>query len=93
MEYEKFIGKWKLSESQNLDKYLEALGFGWFHRNAAKMVKPDLIFEVTNEGKHWKFISVRVFQLNPVVSRIICISYRKVLSRITPLRYLPKLQF
>ena len=66
MEYEKFIGKWKLSESQNLDKYLEAIGFGWFYRNAAKMVKPDLIFEVTNEGKHWKFISVRVFQLNPV---------------------------
>ena len=61
MAHEKFNGKWELSESKNFDEYLAEVGISWAQRAAAKVIKPVLTFEVTDEGEHWKFTSVRVF--------------------------------
>ncbi|KAL7073401.1 hypothetical protein ACQ4LE_007402 [Meloidogyne hapla] len=52
---EKFVGKWKLCESNNFDEYLKQVGVSFLTRTAAKAIKPVLEFEVN--GNHWKMTS------------------------------------
>lgn len=62
MAYQEFLGRWAFAESDNYDKYLEEIAIGWTHRAEAKMTRPILTFEVTNEGKHWKITFETMFK-------------------------------
>lgn len=87
MAYEKFVGKWALAETDNFDKYLGEIGIGWTQRTAAKVIKPVLTFEVSNEGNHWKFTSVRLFIINKLNQLINVLCLRSVPSRLMQPRY------
>ncbi|XP_066538768.1 fatty acid binding protein 4b [Hoplias malabaricus] len=47
---EKFMGKWKLTASDNFDEYMKAVGIGFASRQIANMAKPSLIFSVDDQG-------------------------------------------
>ncbi|XP_012671852.1 fatty acid-binding protein, adipocyte-like [Clupea harengus] len=47
---EKFVGTWKMVESENFDDYLKALGVGFALRQVAGRAKPSLIISVDGDG-------------------------------------------
>lgn len=46
-----FVGKWKLSESENFDEFLKALGVGLAWRKLGQSSKPTV--EIKVEGDDW----------------------------------------
>ncbi|KAF7630900.1 Lipocln_cytosolic_FA-bd_dom domain-containing protein [Meloidogyne graminicola] len=56
---DKFIGKWKLVDSDNFGDYLKEVGVGFATRTAAQAIKPELKFEI--DGDHWKMTSTSTF--------------------------------
>nr|UTT87477.1 fatty acid-binding protein [Argas persicus] len=46
-----FVGKWKLTESENFDEFLKALGVGMTWRKLASTSKP--VVEISNSGDQW----------------------------------------
>lgn len=46
-----FVGKWKLSESENFDEFLKALGVGLAWRKLGQTSKPTV--EIKVEGDDW----------------------------------------
>nr|UAA83478.1 fatty acid-binding protein [Haemaphysalis flava] len=46
-----FMGKWKLSESENFDEFLKALGVGLAWRKLGQTSKPTV--EIKAEGDDW----------------------------------------
>ncbi|XP_062385915.1 fatty acid-binding protein, heart-like [Sardina pilchardus] len=47
---EKFVGTWKLVESENFDEYLKALGVGFAKRQIASQAKPSVTVSVDTDG-------------------------------------------
>ncbi|XP_076827369.1 fatty acid binding protein 4b [Brachyhypopomus gauderio] len=47
---EQFMGKWKLTESDNFDEYMKAVGIGFASRQIANIAKPSLLFGVGDQG-------------------------------------------
>lgn len=45
------VGKWKLSESENFDEFLKALGVGLTWRKLGQTSKPTV--EIKSEGDNW----------------------------------------
>ncbi|KAL7073564.1 hypothetical protein ACQ4LE_007294 [Meloidogyne hapla] len=56
---DKFVGKWKLIDSDNFNDYLKEVGVGMITRTAATGIKPVLEFEVN--GDNWKMTSTSTF--------------------------------
>lgn len=61
---DKFVGKWRLEESENFDKYMEAVGVGFMLRKVATTLKPDLVFEADGEG--WKMRTESTFKTTEI---------------------------
>ncbi|XP_062385913.1 fatty acid-binding protein, heart-like [Sardina pilchardus] len=47
---EKFVGTWKLVESENFDDYLKAMGVGFAKRQIASKAKPSVTVSVATDG-------------------------------------------
>ncbi|XP_062385911.1 myelin P2 protein-like [Sardina pilchardus] len=47
---EKFVGSWKMVESENFDEYLKALGVGFALRQVASRAKPSLTITMDTDG-------------------------------------------
>merc|ERR1711915_125140 len=45
---EQFVGTWKLTGSDNFDEYMKAIGVGFATRQMGNMVKPNLVFSVSD---------------------------------------------
>ncbi|CAK5024355.1 unnamed protein product [Meloidogyne enterolobii] len=56
---DKFVGKWKLTDSDNFNDYLKEVGVGMVVRATAAAVKPVLEFVV--DGDNWKMTSTSTF--------------------------------
>lgn len=61
---DKFVGKWRLEESENFDKYMEAVGVGFMLRKVATTLKPDLVFAADGEG--WKMRTESTFKTTEI---------------------------
>jgi len=55
-----FNGKYKLESSENLDKFMEALGVSEEMRKIGNSLVPELTFE-TADGKHFKITTVTTY--------------------------------
>ncbi|XP_055067670.2 fatty acid binding protein 4b [Misgurnus anguillicaudatus] len=47
---EQFVGKWKMTSSENFDEYLKAVGAGFAFRQIASLAKPNVTFAVDEQG-------------------------------------------
>ncbi|KAM9488972.1 fatty acid binding protein 4b [Clarias gariepinus] len=47
---EQFMGKWKLTASENFDEYMKAVGIGFASRQIANLAKPNLVFSTDDQG-------------------------------------------
>ncbi|XP_030015066.1 fatty acid binding protein 4b [Sphaeramia orbicularis] len=47
---EQFVGNWKLSDSDNFDEYMKAIGVGFATRQMGNMAKPNLLISVDDDG-------------------------------------------
>ncbi|KAF5901093.1 fatty acid-binding protein, adipocyte-like, partial [Clarias magur] len=47
---EQFMGKWKLTVSENFDEYMKAVGIGFASRQIANLAKPNLVFSTDDQG-------------------------------------------
>ncbi|KAG1973861.1 fatty acid binding protein 4b [Pimephales promelas] len=47
---EKFVGKWKMTSSDNFDEYMKAVGAGFASRQMANLAKPSLTIALGEEG-------------------------------------------
>ncbi|KTF89725.1 hypothetical protein cypCar_00018241 [Cyprinus carpio] len=52
---EQFVGKWKMTSSDNFDEYMKAVGAGFASRQMANLAKPSLSIAVDEQG----FISMK----------------------------------
>ncbi|KAF7669456.1 hypothetical protein LDENG_00186140 [Lucifuga dentata] len=52
---EQFVGNWKLTNSENFDEYMKAIGVGFATRQMGNVVKPNLLISVDADG----FISMK----------------------------------
>jgi len=57
---EAYVGKWKLTESENFDDYMKAVGVGLMTRKLGASVKPVMDISVSN-GK-WNIVSTSTFK-------------------------------
>lgn len=57
---DRFVGKWKLVESENFDEYMKAVGVGLMTRKLGGAAKPVMDITIT-DGK-WRFHSVSTFK-------------------------------
>ncbi|XP_041665924.1 fatty acid binding protein 4a [Cheilinus undulatus] len=48
---EKFVGTWKMVNSENFDDYMKAIGVGFATRQVGNRTKPNLIVTVEDDGK------------------------------------------
>ena len=57
---EKFVGKWKLSSSENFDEFMKKLGVGFVMRKLGNSLKPTLLIQYGGEigDNRWKITSV-----------------------------------
>ena len=55
-----FVGKWKLSDSENFDEYMKVLGVGMALRMAGKAATPEQ--EVTVDGDNYQFKTTTTFK-------------------------------
>lgn len=58
---EKFVGRWKLVESENFDEYMQAVGVGSTVRQSATPAKPTLTISVDANGR-WRYHSESAFK-------------------------------
>ncbi|XP_052428989.1 fatty acid-binding protein, adipocyte-like [Carassius gibelio] len=47
---EQFVGKWKMTSSDNFDEYMKAVGAGFASRQMANLAKPSLAIAVDEQG-------------------------------------------
>ncbi|XP_041942830.1 fatty acid-binding protein, adipocyte-like [Alosa sapidissima] len=47
---EQFVGTWKLTNSDNFDEYMKAIGVGFATRQMGNLVKPNLLISVDDQG-------------------------------------------
>ena len=59
---EKFLGKWKLSSSENFDEFMKKLGVGFVMRKLGNSLKPSLTIEYNEVENKWKITSVTSFK-------------------------------
>nr|QKO28392.1 fatty acid binding protein 11 [Ctenopharyngodon idella] len=52
---EQFVGKWKMTSSDNFDEYMKAVGAGFASRQMANLAKPSLTIALDDQG----FISMK----------------------------------
>ncbi|XP_067305829.1 fatty acid binding protein 4b [Pseudorasbora parva] len=52
---EQFVGKWKMTSSDNFDEYMKAVGAGFASRQMANLAKPSLSIALDDQG----FISMK----------------------------------
>uniref|UniRef100_A0A4W4FQY0 Cytosolic fatty-acid binding proteins domain-containing protein n=1 Tax=Electrophorus electricus TaxID=8005 RepID=A0A4W4FQY0_ELEEL len=45
-----FMGKWKLTKSENFEEYMKAIGVGFASRQMANLAKPSLVFSEGDGG-------------------------------------------
>lgn len=55
-----FVGTWDFVSSDNMDKYLSAMGVGFMLRKVAGQVKPRVVFE--RDGKNWTISMTSTFK-------------------------------
>ncbi|XP_056090467.1 fatty acid binding protein 4b [Rhinichthys klamathensis goyatoka] len=52
---EQYVGKWKMTSSDNFDEYMKAVGAGFASRQMANLAKPSLTIALDDQG----FISMK----------------------------------
>ena len=54
------IGTWDFESSDNMNKYMKAMGVGFMLRKVASTVKPRVVFE--RNGQNWKINMTSLFK-------------------------------
>jgi hypothetical protein len=47
------LGVWRLVSSDNFDSAMSAMGVGWWFRQTAKIIKPDVSLSVSADNTQW----------------------------------------
>lgn len=59
-----FTGKYRMTKSENFDKFLEELGVGFLQRTLANRAKPD--YEITKNGDYYTLKTISQFKTSEI---------------------------